>query len=37
MREVIYHGIIYRILPGSVRILALMYLHQHPDCWKSRR
>ena len=30
-------GIVYRILPDHVRILALMHLHQHPDCWKGRR
>lgn len=30
------YGIIYRVLPDSVRILALMHLHQHPEYWKNR-
>lgn len=30
-------GIIYRILPDVIRVLAVMHLHQHPDYWKSRR
>jgi len=31
------YGIIYRIVPDCVRLLALMHLHQHPEYWKSRR
>jgi hypothetical protein len=30
------YGVIYRVLLDSVRILALIHLHQHPDYWKSR-
>jgi hypothetical protein len=30
-------GIIYRILPDVIRVLAVMHFHQHPDYWKSRR
>ncbi|OGV65758.1 MAG: hypothetical protein A3K19_25725 [Lentisphaerae bacterium RIFOXYB12_FULL_65_16] len=31
------YGVIYRVLPDQIRILALMHLHQHPDYWKGRR
>lgn len=30
------YGVIYRVLPEEVRILALMHLHRHPDYWKDR-
>lgn len=31
------HGIIYRVLPDAIRVLALMHLHRHPDYWKVRQ
>ncbi|MCY3023239.1 MAG: type II toxin-antitoxin system RelE/ParE family toxin [Planctomycetota bacterium] len=30
------YGIIYRVYPEAVRVLAIMHLHQHPDYWKER-
>ena len=29
-------GVIFRINPGSIVIMAVMHLHRHPDYWKSR-
>ena len=30
------YGVIYRILPDAIRVLAVMHLHQKPGYWKSR-
>jgi toxin ParE1/3/4 len=30
------YGILYRIRPDDIYILAVMHLHRHPDYWKHR-
>ena len=30
------YAVIYRIKPDHIRILAVMHLRRHPDCWKGR-
>jgi toxin ParE1/3/4 len=30
-------GIIYRVTPSVIQIVAVMHLHRRPDYWKGRR
>ena len=30
------YGIVYRVKPDEIRILAVMHLHREPDYWKYR-
>jgi toxin ParE1/3/4 len=30
-------GVLFRIKPGIIAIMAVMHLHRDPDCWKNRR
>ncbi len=30
------YGIVYRVKPDEIRILAVMHLHREPNYWKSR-
>jgi len=29
-------GVLFRILPDQIVIVAVMHLHRHPDYWKNR-
>ena len=31
------YGVLYSIESNRIYILAVIHLHRHPDCWKSRR
>ncbi|MBU4285502.1 MAG: type II toxin-antitoxin system RelE/ParE family toxin [Verrucomicrobia bacterium] len=30
-------GVLFRIKPDVIAIMAIMHLHRDPDCWKNRR
>lgn len=30
------YGIVYRVTPGEIRILAVMHLHREPNYWMDR-
>ena len=30
-------GVLFRIKPDTIEIMAVMHLHRHPDYWKSGR
>jgi toxin ParE1/3/4 len=36
LTKVFPFGILFRVLPGAIVILAVMHLHRHPDYWKDR-
>ena len=29
-------GVLFRVRPGAIMIIAIMHLHRDPDCWKTR-
>ena len=30
------YGIIYRVVDGTLLVIAVMHLHRHPDAWRDR-
>ena len=30
-------GVLFRVLPDQIALLAIMHLHRDPGCWKNRR
>ena len=37
LTKVFPFGVLFRIRPNLIAVLAVMHLHRDPDCWKTRK